>query len=103
MLFRSSGLVRLLAALLAGLAYVSVNIGLLCFAMALSEARSPLSVWHERFHFARFHFLAYGALGLLAATAYDQLGTAALLPFVLPPMLLALSMRESLARDAATS
>lgn len=99
----ASGPVRLLAALLAGLAYVSVNIGLLCFAMALSEARSPLSVWHERFHFARFHFLAYGALGLLAATAYDQLGAAALLPFVLPPMLLALSMRENLARDAATS
>jgi hypothetical protein len=98
-----SGLVRLLAALLAGLAYVTVNIGLLCVAMALSEARSPLNVWRERFHFARFHFLAYGALGLLAASAYTQLGAPALLAFVLPPILLALSMRESLARRAATT
>lgn len=97
-----SGLVRLLAALLAGLVYVTVNIGLLCFAMALSEARSPLGVWRERFHFARFHFLAYGALGLLAASAYDQVGAASLLAFVLPPILLALSMRESLTREAAT-
>ena len=93
----SSGLV-LLAALLAGLAYVVANIGLLCAAMALAEARSPLAIWRERFHFARFHFLAFGALALLAASAYEQLGAAALLPFVLPPLLLALSMRESLAR-----
>jgi drug/metabolite transporter (DMT)-like permease len=71
--------------------------------MALSEARWPLRVWRERFHFARFHFLAYGALGLLAATAYEQLGAAALVAFALPPILLALSMREGLARESATS
>jgi hypothetical protein len=94
----TSGIVHLLAALLAGLAYVAVNLGLLCLAMALSEARSPLSVWHERFHFARFHVLAYGALGLLAATAADRLGAAALAAFLLPPILLALSMRDGLTR-----
>lgn len=93
-----SGIAHLTAALLAGLAYVAINLGLLCLAMALSEERSPLGVWRERFHFARLHFLAFGALGLLAATAYDQLGAAALLAFVLPPILLLLSMRESLAQ-----
>jgi hypothetical protein len=98
-----SGLVDLLAALLAGLAFATVNIGLLCFAMGLSERRSPLGIWRERFHFARFHFLAFGALGLLAASAYDQLGAASLLAFVLPPILLTLSMRQSLTREAAST
>jgi hypothetical protein len=55
--------VRVVAALLAGLAYTAVNHGVLCLAMAASEARRPLTVWRERFHWARFHFL--GALGLL--------------------------------------
>lgn len=95
---QDTGIIHLLAALLAGLAYVAVNLGLLCLAMALSEARSPLGIWRERFHFARYHFLAFGTLGLLAATAYDQLGAAALIAFVLPPILLALSMRDALAR-----
>jgi hypothetical protein len=94
----SSGLVRLLAALTAGGVYVLVNLALLCSAMGLCERRSPLAVWHERFQWARFHFLAFGALALLAASAYAQLGAAALILFVLPPVLLALSMRESLAR-----
>ena len=40
-----AGIVHLLAALLAGLASVAGNLGLLCFAMALSEA-----LWRERFH-----------------------------------------------------
>jgi hypothetical protein len=48
------------------------------------------------------HFLAFGALGQLAASAYAQLGAAALVPFCLPPVLLALSIRESLARAAAS-
>lgn len=98
-----SGLIQLLAALLAGLAYATVNIGLLCSAMALSEGRSPVRVWRERFHFARYHFLTFGALGLLAASAYEQLGPPALVAFILPPMLLAVLMRTSLASDGATS
>jgi hypothetical protein len=94
----NSGFVHLLAALVAGLAYVVVNLGLLCLAMALSEARSPLTIWQERFHSARFHVLAFGVLGLLAATADDRLGAAALVAFVLPPVLLALSIRDGLTR-----
>ena len=97
----SSGAAALLAALLAGFAYVAVNIGLLCVAMGLAEARSPLAVWQERFHWARFHVLGFGALAVLCASAYGQLGTASLVAFVLPPVLLALSMRERLARLSA--
>ena len=94
----SSGTLQLAAALAAGLCYSATNVGLLCLAMATSEARSPLTIWRERFHWARYHFLAFGALALLAASTYGQLGAAALLPFCLPPILLTLSMRESLAR-----
>lgn len=93
-----AGIVRLVAALLAGLAYTSVNHGLLCLAIGASDGRSPLAIWKAQFHWARFHFLAFGALALLAATADAQLGAAALLAFVLPPILLSLSMRNSLER-----
>jgi hypothetical protein len=93
-----SGALRLAAALLAGFAYTAVNHGLLCLAMGLSEARSPLVVWRERFHFARYHFLAFGALALLAASAYNELGPASLLALVIPPVLLAQSIRDSLGR-----
>jgi len=87
------GGMRLLAAVLAGLAYTAVNHGLLCLAMGLSETRSPLKVWQERFHWARYHFLAYGVLALFAAVANEQLGIASLLALILPPMLLAQTMR----------
>lgn len=89
----SSGTVRLLAALCAGLVYTLVNHALLTAAMAVSEHRAPAAVWLERFHWARYHFLAFGALGLLAATADAQLGAAAAVVFVLPPILLARTMR----------
>jgi hypothetical protein len=94
----SSGGVRLGAALAAGLAYTIVNHGLLCSAMGLYERSSPLAVWRERFHFARLHFLAFGAFASLAASAYAELGAFSLLAFVLPPMLLAQSMRDRLKR-----
>jgi hypothetical protein len=93
-----SGVLSLLAALAAGFAYSGVNFGLLCLAMGSSEGRSAVAVWLERFHWARFHFLAFGALGLLAATADAQLGAVSLVAFVVPPILLALSMRGALAR-----
>jgi hypothetical protein len=99
----SSGFLTLVAAVLAGLAYTTVNHGLLCLAMGLSESRSPLAVWSQRFHWARYHFLAFGALGLLAATADAALGAFALVAFVVPAVLLALSMRESLGRFRQTT
>ena len=98
-----TGIVRLGAALIAGVVFGIVNVGLLCLAMAASESRSPLAVWLERFHWSRFHLLAFGPLALLAATAYASLGAASLLAFVLPPVLLALLMRESLARFRRTA
>jgi hypothetical protein len=89
----TSSSIRLLAALLAGLAYTTVNHSLLCLAISLSETRSPLKVWQKRFHWARHHFLAYGLLGLVAAITNQQLGFASLPVLLLPPILLAQTMR----------
>jgi hypothetical protein len=66
--------------------------------MGSSEARSPLAVWQERFHWARYHFLAYGPLAILAATAYTELGAVSLVAFAIPPILLAHSMRDHFRR-----
>jgi hypothetical protein len=94
----AGGGARLAAALLAGLAYTVTNHGLLCAAMASSEARSPLAIWRDRFSWASLRLLAFGPLGLLAATADAQLGPAALAAFLVPSLLLAHSMRAALTR-----
>ena len=95
---QSSGALRLLGAVLAGLAYTTVNHGLLCAAIGVSARRSPYKVWAERFHWARYHFLAYGALALLAVTANDQLGSISLLALILPPLLLWRTMQNRIDR-----
>ncbi len=89
---------RLPAAVLAGLAYAVVNNGLLCYVMSLAE-RTPLrTIWFERFHWARFHFALFGPLALAATIAYEQVGTAGLVAFTLPPALMILSVRQYLER-----
>jgi HD-GYP domain-containing protein (c-di-GMP phosphodiesterase class II) len=86
---------------LAGFAYAVVNNGLLCFAMSLAE-RTPLkTIWFERFHWARFHFVLFGPLALAATIAYEQVGTAGLVAFTLPPAVMILSVRQYLERTAA--
>jgi hypothetical protein len=85
---QTSGTLRLVAAVAAGLVYTSVNHGLLCLAIGLSNARAPHTVWLERFHWARYQFLAYGALALLAAAGNGKPGVLTLLAFVVPPFLL---------------
>jgi hypothetical protein len=92
---------RLLAAVLAGLAYAAVNNGLLCFAMSLAEHTPLTKIWFERFHWARFHFALFGPLALAATIAYEQIGTAGLVAFTLPPALMILSVRQYLERTTA--
>jgi HD domain len=92
---------RLLAAVVAGLAYATVNNGLLCLAMGLAERTSWSTIWFERFHWARFHFALFGPMALAATVAYEQIGTAGLVAFALPPALMILSVRQYLGRTAA--
>jgi hypothetical protein len=90
--------VQVAAAVLAGLVYTSVNHGLLCLAMGSSESRSPVAVWQERFHWARFHFLAFGLLGAAAGLLAGEVSLATLVGLAVPPALVALSLRHRLRR-----
>jgi putative nucleotidyltransferase with HDIG domain len=89
---------KLTAATLAGVTYSAVNNGLLCLAITLSEGESFRRVWMERFHWARYHFLAWGPLALAAAIAYQKVGVSGLIAFVLPPALMLVSWRDYLKR-----
>jgi HD domain len=100
LVFQALGEWRLLAAVLAGLAYAVVNNGLLCLVMSYAERTPWSSIWFERFHWARFHFALFGPLALAATVAYEQIGTAGLVAFTLPPALMILSVRQYLERTA---
>jgi HD domain/MASE9 len=96
-----AGTSRLLAAALAGCAYAALNNGLVCLAMSLAENAGWRAVWHERFHWARYYFLFFGPLALVAETAYNLMGVQGLVAFALPPALMMLSARRYLERTAA--
>jgi HD domain len=102
LVFTSLNDVRLLAATLAGTAFAIVNNGLLCLAMSLAERTAWMKIWFERFHWARFHFALFGPVALAATVAYEQIGTAGLVAFTLPPALMILSVRQYLQRTAAS-
>src|SRR5215468_335032 len=93
---------NLLAASVAGLGFVIINNGLLCLAMSFAEHMPISKIWFERFHWARFHFALFGPVALAATIAYEQVGTAGLVAFTLPPALMILSVRQYLERTAAS-
>jgi HD domain-containing protein/MASE9 protein len=92
---------RFAGAVLAGLIYAAINNGLLCFVMSLAERTRFQSVWLERFHWARFHFLLFGPLALAGTIAYEQIGITGLAAFALPPALMILSLRQYLEHTSA--
>lgn len=92
---------RFAAAVLAGLVYAAINNGLLCFVMSLAEKSRFQTVWLERFHWARFHFLLFGPLALAGTIAYEQIGATGLAAFCLPPALMILSLRQYLEHTTA--
>jgi hypothetical protein len=92
---------QFLAALVAGGVYAGLNNGLLCLAMSLAEQTTWRSLWLERFHWARYHFVLFGPLALAAAIAYEQIGPLGLVAFALPPALMVLSVRQYLERTTA--
>src|SRR5262249_56696994 len=48
------------------------------------------------------HFALFGPVALAATVAYEQVGTAGLVAFTLPPALMILSVRQYLERTAAS-
>ncbi len=80
----------------AGAAYSVVNIGLLCVAMSLSELRSPVEIWRERFAWAWFTSLVFGPLAGVAAVNYQHSRLGGAVSLLLLPLLLWLGMRRQL-------
>ena len=85
-----------LGATLAAAVYTALNLGLLCLAMALTERTGFRAVWYERFHWARFHFLGYGALALALTLSRQKMGFTGVVAFALPPVLMIVSVRQYL-------
>jgi hypothetical protein len=102
LIFDALGGWRLFAACVAGAVFAVINNGLLCLAMSFAEQTSISKIWFERFHWARFHFALFGPIALAATVAYEQIGTAGLVAFTLPPALMILSVRQYLERTAAS-
>jgi ribonuclease P protein subunit RPR2 len=98
LVFQALGQWQVFAAVLAGLVYAAVNNGLLCLAMGFAEHTRWSTIWFERYHWARYHFALFGPLALAAKIAYEQIGTAGLVAFALPPALMIISVRQYLER-----
>lgn len=86
------------ATTVAGAAYSLVNLGLLCLIMSLAEGRRPLAMWQERFEWAWFAILVFGAIAGVAAINYQHSRLGGVLSLVLLPLLLQLGMRAQLGR-----
>jgi HD-GYP domain-containing protein (c-di-GMP phosphodiesterase class II) len=98
----STGWAQLAAALVAGAAFLIVNIALICTAMGASEQIDPRVIWRERFAWLTPYYLASGALGLALAVAYERMGITGLAAFALPPAFMMLSIRQYLDRTKAS-
>jgi putative nucleotidyltransferase with HDIG domain len=96
-----AGTSRFLAAAIAGCVYAAINNGLVCTVMSLAEDADWRTVWRERFHWARYYFVVFGPLALVAETAYRLMGVQGLVAFTVPPALMMLSARRYLERTQA--
>jgi HD-GYP domain-containing protein (c-di-GMP phosphodiesterase class II) len=85
-----------------GLVFWAVNIGLITLAMSIAESASFVAVWRERFQWLTVHYLAFGPLAVASTIAYERIGTAGLLAFVVPPALMTVSVRQYLDRTRAS-
>jgi diguanylate cyclase (GGDEF)-like protein len=88
--------VRFAGAVLATIAYKTVNTLFLCLVMSMAESTKFTDVWRERFRWASLHYLAYAPLAFAAALAYEKMGLVGLAAFTVPPALFMLSVRQYL-------
>ena len=89
---------KVVAAALAGAAYMATSNTLLCAVIALSESTSPLAVWNDRFRAACFHYLAYGPLALAWMTVAERTGVTGIVLFAAVPAALLLTLRPVVER-----
>jgi putative nucleotidyltransferase with HDIG domain len=89
---------RLGPALVAGIVFWTVNVGLLAVAFSLLEGEPARAIWRERLRWLTPYYAAFGPLALAATIAYDVGGVVGLLAFLLPPALVLLSVRRYVER-----
>jgi putative nucleotidyltransferase with HDIG domain len=89
---------RLVPAVLAGVIFMVVNIGLLSLAMSLAEGLPIKAVWRERFRWFTPYYLVSGPLALATTVAFEEAGLIGMLAFGLPPALMMLSIRQYVSR-----
>jgi putative nucleotidyltransferase with HDIG domain len=99
---RWSTFARFFPATIAGIAFLVVNIGLLCIAMSLSEGTTPIAVWRERFKWITPYYLTSGPLALALVIAYHKVGLTGLVAFALPPAFMMISIRQYLTKTRAS-
>jgi putative nucleotidyltransferase with HDIG domain len=89
---------QVVPALIAGIIFMVVNVGLLSLAMSLAEGLPIESVWRERFRWSTPYYLVSGPLALATTVAFEEAGLVGMLAFGLPPALIMFSIRQYVAR-----
>jgi diguanylate cyclase (GGDEF)-like protein/putative nucleotidyltransferase with HDIG domain len=89
----------LVAATVGGMAYYAVNAALLAAVWRLAEGIAPLAAWRERFAWAWWHYLGYGALAGAFMLFERRVGPGALAALILPIFMLWLSQKQYLDRS----
>ncbi len=93
---------KLVPAIVAGVIFMGVNIGLLSLAMSLSEGLPIREVWRERFRWFTPYYVVSGPLALATAVAFEDAGLIGMLAFGLPPAILMLSIRQYVSRTRSS-
>ena len=89
---------RLIPALVASIAFMVVNVGLLSLAMSLAEQLPVQEIWRERFRWFTPYYVVSGPLALATSVAYEEAGVVGLIAFGLPPALMMFSIRQYISR-----
>ena len=84
--------------LLAAGANFTVNCIVVTLAIALTNGKSPASVWNEHFAWLGPHYLVMGLLGLSLVAAYEIMGLWGIAVFLAPPLMMRLSLKQYIDR-----
>ena len=89
---------HLAVSVLAGMVFLTLNIGLLTTAMSLEEHIPMRTVWRERYRWMTPYAIAAGPLAYALLAAYERFGPFAVIVFSFPPASMMLSIRQYVAR-----
>jgi putative nucleotidyltransferase with HDIG domain len=87
-------------AVAAAAAHFFVNATLVAEAIALASRSSLRRVWAEHFSWLWPHYLVLGLLALAIASAYEEMGLWGIGVFVVPPVMMRLSIKQYLDRTS---